>query len=99
MKLKKYFLLLFFTFITFGNLFAQSTQGTDFWVAFGQNQEFNASEPNLQLRVVGSPGTTGQLTFTTALPYVGFTIPTSGVYTHVLTFEQRSAVYPDAPIT
>ncbi|MDR1102203.1 MAG: Ig-like domain-containing protein [Tannerella sp.] len=45
------------------SLSAQTTAGTDFWLAFGQNREFAAGGVDLQLRIVTTNATTVTLTY------------------------------------
>ncbi len=95
-----------YTFITFitiislvcsFSLYAQvDTKGTDFWVTFGQNYTNGPTGVTLQVRLVGSPGTTVTLWFTETSSSQTLTIPSGGVVTYNLTIVEKTASYCQA---
>jgi len=95
---KRMLFLIAFLCVSVGHLFSQdqTTRGTDFWVAFGQNLGFTVDEVSLQVRIVTVEAATVTFTFN-ALTGTGssFTvdIPAGSVYSHNLTVAQKNAVY------
>jgi len=78
------------------SLKAQNTEGKEFWVTFGRNN--NAPSNNyfveLQIRIVcGSHATTGSIYFTHLDETIDFSINPYQIYDHFLTNNQRQAVY------
>jgi hypothetical protein len=74
-----------------------STQGTDFWMAFGRPEGAESNMRSLQIRIVASKTTTVKWTFTNN-PALNFqaTIREGGVYTKDLSEKEKNAVYsPD----
>ncbi|GBU08825.1 hypothetical protein AwDysgo_21560 [Bacteroidales bacterium] len=68
-----------------------TTQGKDFWLAFGNNYD---NGPSLQIRIVAPQATTVTLNFTSGNP-VSFSLASGEVYTYVLSatqFQQASTV-------
>jgi hypothetical protein len=80
-----------------GNIiYAQTTQGKDFWLSFGQNGGNAANNPklDLQVRIVASEKTEVSLTFN-SLPKANrnITIPAAGIHTLSLSNDEKDAVY------
>jgi len=69
---------------------AQSTEETEFWMTFGEN---NTDSPVLQIRIVGGVNpTSGTIHFTKLNTSVNFNVPALQVYTYTLNDAQRQAV-------
>jgi hypothetical protein len=95
MVMKKYILLALLALAPAA--FAQvSTRGTDFYVAFGNNERQTYSALDFQIRIVATEAATVTLTFNanTALNDV-FTVNAGEVYTYPLNETQREYVYSD----
>jgi len=78
------------------SLQAQNTEGTEFWLTFGNNA--SVSDPStvidLEIRIVsGNKLTTGTIYFTNLDLYVNFQINAYEVHTHVLDVAQKWAAY------
>jgi hypothetical protein len=76
-------------------VFAQSgtTQGKDFWVAFGNNFQKESSELIMQIQIVVSKPTDVTFTFMeTGTTYTDFNVP-AGVYTRTLIDTEKAGVY------
>jgi len=80
------------------SLQAQDTKGTDFWVTFGKSI---ASMPHeFMIRIVSdNVSTTGIIYFTNLKTFVPFSLAPYGIYTHVLTEDQKQAVYNNTMVT
>ncbi|MDR3220379.1 MAG: hypothetical protein LBU22_15620 [Dysgonamonadaceae bacterium] len=76
------------------SVFSQtSTQGTDFWVAFGKPESPDTTR-SMQIRIVASKTTVVKWIFT-ANPGLNFqdTIPAGGVHTKKLSMDEKKAVH------
>jgi len=101
--LKKIFLVMIFSFIAAGYSHAQSfksNSGTDFYVAFGKNNQETAiaatGNPNVELilRIATQDSTQVTLTFTDGtVPPVIFTLPADTVFDYILSQKQAIAAY------
>jgi hypothetical protein len=94
-KIKHVFLLIIIV-LAATKIEAQTTQGTDFWLTFGDNARQPANKVNLQIRVVATAATNLTFTFTN-ISGVGHTetqfLVTGEVYTLDLSAAQKTAVY------
>jgi len=73
---------------------AQTTEGTDFWVTFGQNHYRLVNEVTLQIRIVSRDiSTSGNIYFTHLDTAISFSIGPREVYTYNLNDTQKQAVY------
>ncbi|MDR1197886.1 MAG: IgGFc-binding protein, partial [Prevotellaceae bacterium] len=72
---------------------ATSTQGTDFWLTFGQNWDYSYSQVNLQVRIVTSDAATVTFTYTESGTTNTVSIAAGSVYTHQFTYQEKSRVY------
>jgi hypothetical protein len=75
---------------------AQNTEGTEFWLTFGQLA--NLPQPyfntNIEIRIVGSDQpTSGRIYFTNLGTFENFSINANEVFTHSLDLAQKNAVY------
>jgi hypothetical protein len=97
-KLKKLILLLIIALTTTSNLFAQtSTQGTDFWLTFGQNLQYSSDVANLSVRIATNKNVTVNFEFTAnSSVNTSVSVPAGTLYTHELTADQKAAVYNTA---
>ncbi|MCL2290969.1 MAG: IgGFc-binding protein [Bacteroidetes bacterium] len=97
MKTIKYFLLTATLFVlSIFSLQAQSTEGKEFWLTFGQffTQIQPASNTNIEIRIVGSDQpTSGRIYFTNLGTFENFSINANEVFTHSLDLAQKIAVY------
>ena len=77
------------------NAFSQgiTTQGKEFWVAFGNNTNYASNSVTLQVRIVADKATTGRMVFTTDNTFVTFSVAAGGVYTYNLTATEKNKVY------
>ena len=77
------------------SLQAQTTEGTDFWLTFGQNNtSVLPTNLDLQIRIVAKDHRTNVTVFFTHLgTSVDTVIEARQVYTHILTQTEKSAVY------
>ena len=101
--IKKASLLLFFSFIAASHSFAQSEKsnlGTDFYVAFGKNNQEAAISATgnlnveLILRIATQEATQVTLTFTTGtVPPVILTLPADTIFDYILTRPEANAAY------
>ena len=76
--------------------FAQdSTQGTDFYLAFGSNSNDPVSNLSFQIRIVATDTADVTLTFKAdnTNPPVNFTVNAGAVYTYNLDSTQKANVY------
>jgi len=93
--MKKIFYLILATIVLSLSTQAQTTEGTNFWITFGQNG--TATTPNLldfQIRIVAKDyHTTGTIYFTHLGTYVDFEIEARQVFTYPLSILERQAVY------
>ena len=73
---------------------AQNTEGTEFWLTFGDNFTAPFSTVNLQIRIVTkNHQTTGKIHFTNLGTFEEFIIPANQVYTYPLNTIEKQAVY------
>ena len=73
---------------------AQNTEGTEFWLSFGDNFTVSYSVVNLQIRIVTkNHQTTGKIHYTNLGTYEEFVIPANQVYTYPLSNTEKQAVY------
>ncbi|MDR1347228.1 MAG: IgGFc-binding protein, partial [Prevotellaceae bacterium] len=88
-------MILFFHFA--GKLCAQgiSTQGTDFWLSFGNNMNASYINVNLQVRIVTSDAATVKLTYTYDNADTIVNIAAGSVYTYSFTETERLKLYSD----
>ncbi|MDR1356303.1 MAG: IgGFc-binding protein [Tannerellaceae bacterium] len=97
---KKYIpALVLFLFLIAHSLSSQiTTQGTDFYVSFGNNgvDGGTTSTISMQLRIVASQATTAVLTFKNIASTVTVNIGAGGVYTRDLSVAEKNAVYSSA---
>ena len=78
---------------TISSLQAQTTEGTEFWLTFGQNA-FYTSGGDLQIRIVSKDKPTqGSIYFTELGTKQIFDLEPREVYTYALTAGQKEAVY------
>jgi hypothetical protein len=73
-----------------------TTEGKDFWLTYGQNENFLPSFPilSLQIRIVtGNTATTGTIYFTNLGTSEPFSVGANETYTYSLDALQREAVY------
>jgi len=76
------------------------SRGTDFWLAFGQNNGHTSTASlTFQVRVVAEQATTGSIYFTQLGTSVSFSVSAGGVYTYDLTAAERIAVYNTSGIS
>ncbi|MDR1198480.1 MAG: Ig-like domain-containing protein, partial [Prevotellaceae bacterium] len=77
-----------------GKLYSQTTQGTDFWIAFGKNLDRSMSQLTFQIKIVTTNAAEVRLTFS-SLSSSNRTINISPgtTYTIPLTEAERNAVY------
>jgi hypothetical protein len=96
--MKKYILFLALALLVFAPAtFAQvSTQGTDFYVAFGSNNDANSANLVFQIRIVATQAANVTLTFKANNSTVSLTVPAGSVYTYSLDATQRVNVYSNA---
>jgi hypothetical protein len=78
---------------------AQTTQGTDFYVSFGNNNKKSITDVSLQIRIVATKATRVTYTFTQNGSQGYRDIAEGEVYTLVLTEAQKGYVYQPAPLT
>jgi hypothetical protein len=78
-----------------GRLHAQtiSTQGTDFWVSFGNNSNYPHGDIELQIRVVASDAATVTFTYTESGTTNTVSIASGGVYTYAFTNQEKDEIY------
>ncbi|MDR1336205.1 MAG: Ig-like domain-containing protein, partial [Tannerella sp.] len=77
------------------SLLAQTTEGTDFWLAFGQQRDFLANRigyVDMQLRIVTTNATTVTLTYTTGLTQT-FTIAGNTVFSKSFSSGEKLRLY------
>ncbi|MDR0824454.1 MAG: Ig-like domain-containing protein [Prevotella sp.] len=100
--MKKYIFLILFFIVGISSLFAQkqTTEGTDFWLAFGQNRTQSATSTTLelQIKIVATKKDTITLYFTdSAIPSAKKTqtvyMNAGAVYTKNLDTDEKAAVY------
>jgi len=73
---------------------AQNTEGTEFWLTYGDNFTVSSSVVNLQIRIVAKAHqTTGKIHFTNLGTYEEFIISANQVYTYPLSTIEKQAVY------
>ncbi|MDR2970713.1 MAG: IgGFc-binding protein [Bacteroidales bacterium] len=73
---------------------AQTTEGTEFWVTFGQNFSLTPLGYDFQIRIVSSHASTeGTIYFTNLNESKTFSVGAHEVYTYTLTNDQKLAVY------
>jgi hypothetical protein len=89
----KHILLLIIIVLAATKIEAQTTQGTDFWLTFGDNARQPATGVKLQIRVVATAATTLTITFTNSGSTVTSALAAGEVYTLALTEAQKAAVY------
>ena len=94
MKKIYYFIIALFLFC-FSSLQAQTTEGTEFWLTFGQNGVTTIPvNVDLQIRIVSKKNpTTGTIHFTNLGDSVSFSMGAYEVFTHPLDNIQKEAVY------
>jgi hypothetical protein len=95
--MKKYILL--FAFLSFMpySAFAQvTTQGTDFYVSWGNNYEQSAAGVTMQIRVAATQNATVTLTFKANTSTVTFNVAAGQVYTYDLDATQKANVYSNS---
>ena len=91
---KEYYSIIAFFLLTFSALQAQTTEGTDFWLTYGQNATVPLVAVDLQIRIVAKDHKTNVTIFFTQLgTSVDTVIEARQVYTHILTQQEKSAVY------
>lgn len=97
---KIYYLMVITILLGTFSLRAQNTEGTEFWVAFGQNYLHLNNAGNhmdsltLQIRLVSKElPISGSLHFTALDDSIPFNIPARAVYTYNLNNEEKEAVY------
>ncbi|MDR1985141.1 MAG: IgGFc-binding protein, partial [Prevotellaceae bacterium] len=96
MKRIVYFLFLIISFFVFTEkLDAQlSTQGTDFWLSFGQNRTFDHIYVNLQLRIVTETDNVNvKLTYKDGNVVENITIVNAGVWTHAFNNTEKNRIF------
>jgi len=76
------------------SIHAQTTEGKNFWLTFGQNASSNYTQVELQIRIVsGKNSTTGSIYFTNLGFSVPFNMNANEVFTYTLDNTQKQAVY------
>jgi len=90
-----YFVITVVLFIPFSfSLNAQNTQGKDFWLTFGKNNNFFATNADLKIHIAsGGKFTTGSIYFTHLGTLQEFEIEPQTVFTYTLTTAQKQAAY------
>ena len=83
---------------TIYSLQAQTTEGTDFWLTFGQNGGYVQPDyVNLQIRIVAKDHQTSvTIFFTNSGTHIDTVIEARQVFTHVLSNMEKTAVYNNA---
>ena len=97
--IKKYILpFLFLSILPYHALAQITTQGTDFYVSFGNNAAGGGtySTINMQIRIAASQATTVTLTFKNTGTVATVNIAAGGVYTRNLSAAEKNAVYSSA---
>ena len=94
-KHKLYLIAILIVVCTFSAQAQKNTQGTDFWVTFGQNYHYRNPKNDviLQIRIVADKAASGTITFTKRNETIPFNVPAGGVYTHILTEAEKAASY------
>ncbi|MDR1594314.1 MAG: gliding motility-associated C-terminal domain-containing protein [Prevotellaceae bacterium] len=95
-EVKKYvFVILLLIF--YGHIYGQlTTQGTDFWVSFGNNATEPYNAIHLQVRVVATKAANVKFTFTETGKTETISLTAGSVYTRDLLTAEKKAVYADA---
>ncbi|MDR1645344.1 MAG: hypothetical protein LBS05_05920 [Tannerellaceae bacterium] len=93
--MKQYILFLTLALLAFAPVATAqvSTQGTDFYVAFGRNAKYENVALTFQIRIVATQAADVTLTFKAGIPAVNLTIDAGEVYTYQLSNVQRDSVY------
>ncbi|MCL2246728.1 MAG: IgGFc-binding protein, partial [Lentimicrobiaceae bacterium] len=95
-KVYCFFITITLIFSTLSPLQAQTIEGKEFWITFGQIGNVPSSLPilSLQIRIVsGNKATTGNIHFTHLGTDTTFSLGANETYTYPLTLLQREAVY------
>jgi gliding motility-associated-like protein len=79
--------------LSYYNVHSQTTQGTDFWLSFGNNAGSPYSELSLQVRVVTTDSTNVRFTFTETGYTETISLSKNSVYTRNLSMAEKQAVY------
>jgi len=93
---KIYYFIIALLFFYFSSLSAQTTQGKEFWITFGDNVATLSSDPmlELQIRIVSSDAfTTGSIYFKDLNQSVPFSIGAHSIFSYNLNPSQKQAVY------
>jgi gliding motility-associated-like protein len=95
--IKKHIYAIFFIILLSGYAHGQTTQGKDFWVAFGKNYDVPSDddELSLQIRIVATKASKVKLTFTETGYTETVSIAAGSVYTRDLSTAEKDAVYSD----
>ena len=96
--IKTALLLVLFSNNAFSQGGAPTTQGKEFWVAFGQNSNHPPGNVSLQVRIVATKTTEVTFSYMNNSSYnQTFTVAAGQVYTHNLSTEEKALVYNRPP--
>jgi len=92
--MKKIFFIIITTLLTYYTALTQSTEGTEFWVTFGQNLSDDPVINDIHIRIVnGNTSNSGSIFFSKLNTYLYFNLMPYEIFDHSLNVEQKQAVY------